>query len=157
MAIWAEIEYGLGLLLAAILGTDAKLGLGIFFALRTEGPQREVIKAAAEQKLPTALAERVVKFVGSLRDRTRARNDVVHGTWALADKRPKDLVWFGQQTAIRLWSFSFWPDEDISPAMVYTLSDLREISNHANEVLFQLADLLREVEARAHAPPPLVP
>ena len=49
--IWAEIELFLGMVLAVILGAEARLGITIYLALQSEGPQKEVIKAAASLKL----------------------------------------------------------------------------------------------------------
>jgi hypothetical protein len=158
VAIWAEIEHGLGILLTDMLGTDAKLGLAIFFAMRTEGPQREVIKATAEQRLPPEMAAKVVKFVTDLRDRTKGRNAVAHGIWGLSDKHPDELVWMDLETTVRvLGQFDFLDTPDAPPTMIYTLCNLQEISSHAASVLEALGQLIAEVVHLLHGGPPPPP
>lgn len=59
-SVWSEIQHKLGAVFAAILGTDAELGIAIFLELRSEGPQYQIIRKIAGEKLPAELAKDLV-------------------------------------------------------------------------------------------------
>jgi hypothetical protein len=149
---WAEVEHMLGVLLADMLGKDTELGLAIFFALRSEGPQQEVIRAAAAKKLPLEIASMIDSFMRSLRDRAGARNDLAHGIWGTHEKHPDELLWMDRSASMEIFAWSRRPslvDAKDLPIWRYSRDDLVEIADRSRDVLNEALELLRR--ARDHA------
>jgi hypothetical protein len=164
---WAQIEHELGILLADLLGTDANLGITIFLGLRTEGPQRTVIKAAAEARLSTGLAHRMMSFVANdLRDGAKPRNNILHGLWAAAPEYPKALIWIDRREALRLSASHGIEPFEVSgseidillenglPTLVYEQEDLIEVQGRMADLFCRLVDLRLEALRELPGAPP---
>jgi hypothetical protein len=144
-AAWATVEASLGELVAEILNTDAKLGLAIFLGLRAEGLQREVIKAAAQEKLPSDLADKVIQAVSDLRDKASGRNHIVHGVWGTCADYPDDLIWIDRKDSIREFSRVASVGTGELKMLIYKQEDLEDISNRIRSADSYLRQVCYEV------------
>jgi hypothetical protein len=157
--IYANIEHELGLIMASILGTDAALGIAIYLNLRAEKARHEVLRAAAESRLSTEHAAKIVGFWASLRDRSKERNNIVHGLWGFSDEHPKHLVLLSQRgsmraraqdkrwvgTNITIKSSDVMAMTDKPRFMLYGERDFTDISNRLEECLKEALWLQAEI------------
>jgi hypothetical protein len=141
-AMWAYIEYGVGLTLSHILGGEAMLGTTIYLALRSEGPQRTVIKAAAQAKLSSDLADAVLCFLERMRDGSVERNRVIHGIWEAVESYPDSLVWTDPKALIR-WDAT--RKTSPSSSVVYNEQDFAFILSRLKDLSNDLAALSRAI------------
>lgn len=153
-ATWAYIEYGLGLTLSQMLGEDAMLGITIYLALHSEGPQRTVIKAAAQSKLPSDLAGKVITFLDRLRDSSTERNRVIHGLWETAESYQDALIYMEPKDAIRWDAFASSRESRNAPGKVLDSYSPRYLvfkKKDFDEILDRLRALLNELVEISHA------
>jgi len=99
--MWAEIEAMLGVVFADMLGTEARFGVAVFLALRSEAAQKDVLRAAAELKLPGESAAKLGLFLKRLRNSADARNRVAHGKWGYCLEHPDALVYMDPKDHLR--------------------------------------------------------
>jgi hypothetical protein len=143
-AIWAEIELFLGLLLAVILGEDARLGTTIYLALHTEGPQREVIKASASMKLAPDDAKKVELILDRVRNGAMQRNRVCHGLWGYSEAHPNILFLTDKKDVIKFYGhvgleMNLGQALSIIPSMTqYDQPKLRVVQGNLRRVLKDL-------------------
>jgi hypothetical protein len=121
VATWAQIDHSIKTIAFDVAWADARLVGGLLKTLRSDGPQRDVIKAFAVAKLPPELSERFVGLMDRARNGAEARNDIVHGLWGLSHNHPDDLVWVSRKADLDHQSRIKPPNAD------YTQEELREL------------------------------
>jgi hypothetical protein len=104
-AMWAQVEVTMGILLSMLLGADAVVGTAMYTSLISEQARLAAMNAAANEKLPTELRDKYLSLMRSIKIPRKARNKVVHGLWAISEKRPDCLVLIDTNKYIRQISF----------------------------------------------------
>lgn len=156
---WAEIEHMVGLIFADMLGGDAGLGLAIFFAMRTEGPQRDAIKATAAQRLSAELVAKIELMFKRVGNNSKERNYLAHGIWGYVDRLPNDLLWMDRNDTMRVFANTSEPAilAKELPISIYTLRHLQAASHKYESLLAEVTTLHREVRDYAERNPPRFP
>jgi hypothetical protein len=88
IAEWAEIEYVLGLVLALILGTEARGALAMYLALSNFNAQIASIETAAEVELSGPEEECVAAVCMLARSGYKERNKLAHWCWGYTHEIP---------------------------------------------------------------------
>jgi hypothetical protein len=168
LGMWAEVEFCLGRLLADFLGADARLGIAIFLALRAESAQREVLRVAAELKLPAEQARKLALFMGKLRDGSDERDKVAHGLWGFSQEYPDALLHQDPKASIHHQRLpppgasldqedaARW-EKDIPQVLIYRKADFEAIERRLAQRLNELFELTTEFRALRIARPPKAP
>lgn len=89
---WNEIDARIGVMLAAVLGSEAKLGIAIYYAITNDGAKRAALDAIARQKLLPNQREEFQKILSEIGQRYGDRNQVVHGAWGISNEYPNALL-----------------------------------------------------------------
>jgi hypothetical protein len=148
---WAEIERFLGMMIADMLGSDSALGMAIYLGLQSEGPQRTVIKAVAQDRLPTDLAKRVEAHLQALRDGSNGRNKIVHGVWGVADNLPSALIRIDRKIYLERYGRPLAPADAVALAgkdmEVWRRGDFRPVQRNLTELLGRGIELNSDILA----------
>jgi hypothetical protein len=83
-AAWSEIDVEFGILLAILLGTQARIGVAMYLSLAGSPAQRSTLLAAAEASaLPEDMLLKIEALSEEMRTRVKERNNVVHAVWSI--------------------------------------------------------------------------
>lgn len=156
---WTEIDMRIGTLLAHILGIDAPLGLLAYLAIDNDGAKMAMLRAIATDRLNTTEMERFNKLFQSIRERRRERNDVVHGSWGIADDHPDALAWQDPRDSVRQFAnitasikgAAIDENEAMAPfhnVRFYRLADFQQIEARVEELSRDIQDFSLEVLKR---------
>jgi len=88
IASWADVQFGLGVVLSALTGAGAEQAVAMFLALTSSAAQLAALRAAAEVKLTREeleLFQAVMIAVGAVE---KQRNKLAHHIWAHAKELP---------------------------------------------------------------------
>jgi hypothetical protein len=101
---WTIVEEGWGLILAEMLGADAKVGVKLYLELTGAGSQAAILRAVADERLNSELREDFAALLSEEKGRARERNRIVHGRWAIDPETPDGLIlserdWLPRQIA----------------------------------------------------------
>jgi hypothetical protein len=99
-ATWTEIEVSMGILLALIFQSSARIGVAMYLSLTGTAAQRSVLLAVAQESVPAELRDEFVDLLDEVRKRSGERNRIVHAMWgahpsdaaALVNCRPDNMV-----------------------------------------------------------------
>ncbi len=104
-SLWAQAEFGLGMLFSKILETDAVTGTAMYLSLISEAARDSAIQAAAKEKLSPDQLERFQRLLNELKGPRRQRNTVAHGCWAISSEAPQSLILLDTRKLVRMYSF----------------------------------------------------
>jgi hypothetical protein len=83
ISAWAELEAYMWAAFAEFMGSDATTAMAIITDIESDGGRRAALGAIATSKLPADEAEGMMRFVETLRKRSKRRNKIAHGVWAI--------------------------------------------------------------------------
>jgi hypothetical protein len=92
-ALYNEIEARISILLAALLGTEAKTVISVFIALQNDGAKRAAIDAIVSLKLNEPDQKRFREILKNIGLRYSDRNKAIHGAWGVSPQYPEHLLW----------------------------------------------------------------
>lgn len=163
IAMWAEIECGLGLLLARLMGADAETGITIYNVIRSDAGKLEVLGQIAKERFGGAYSEEVKLLSEKLRARSLERNRIAHGLWGISQAHPDALVHLEPKDKLR-WRSAIYASPtrlggeeaprvlSLQPQlMIYNKRDFLEIQNRI-EATAELLSTLR-CKIPDHRPP----
>ncbi len=90
--LWTLTEDQWGVILAAMLGVQAEVGLTMYHSLTGTGSQRSVLNEMATAYLEPELHERFRELMKQTKSRAIERNAIVHGLWFYDEKTPDALI-----------------------------------------------------------------
>ena len=148
IAIWAQIEVQMALILNALMKTRSDAAVAFFLSIRNSRLQREGLAAAAKNALKGSYELEVFEAMSVVYQSLEGqRNDLVHGVYALADNFPQILVWFEASKHANFFADLFFRvsngeqvsiDEIRSDGFVYRDNDLADLRDNL-EGLWTLA------------------
>jgi hypothetical protein len=100
-ALWNQIDSTLASLLTALLGTEARVGMTMYFAIQADTPKRAVLDAIASMRMTTAEKSELQTILLDVSKRVGERNDVIHGAWGISPMYPDKLLWCDPRDATR--------------------------------------------------------
>ncbi|MGA9868778.1 MAG: hypothetical protein WBQ75_20310 [Acetobacteraceae bacterium] len=92
-AIWNEIDKRIATLLAALIGAEARVVIGMYQSLTSAPAQRAALSAAASLRMTSDQTKMLEIHMKEIRKRGRERHAVVHGTWGVSDHHSDALIW----------------------------------------------------------------
>jgi hypothetical protein len=154
VAIWADIEYELGGMLAAILGAAAAPSMAMFYALTSSTAQNAALGAAAESVLGRRSRE-LEMFEIVIRQATTAashRNRFAHWAWAHCHELPDALLFIDPEALVAhdiAHMVAQAPHDgrhlagplDRSRVYVYREKDLKELTDALSEASYCISQL----------------
>lgn len=154
MAMWAEAELQLALVLAALLNTRTDPAMAVFTALRNARAQRDVIVAAAARFLVGNSLKAFNAVMALHKALDSERSALAHGIYGCSDEVPDAIFWIGMTDYAHFLLDDYRTDGkkvDRHAMMkerlyVYRLKDLQEIL--ANITQFQRASFLLHLSVR---------
>ena len=141
IAEWSNIETFLGVLLASLLGTEAKTAISIFGAVENRSAQRRIVMAAGQAKLSPDdydLLEVIMRV--AVAPVMRQRDKLAHWSWGTCAELPDDLILQApiHKTALH---FTVWVDRQDHIANVDHVFVITEK---------YLGELVRDLRAAKH-------
>jgi hypothetical protein len=138
---WSYVEWGMAILLAALMKANSEASVAIFLTLRNARAQRDVLTAAADMTLEGAdkeIFEAIMLLYGSLQSQ---RADIAHGIFGFIPEGTEDAIpWIETKNLSKDWVERVRnPTSENSPdqldkklaqkraSYIYTLSDLRRL------------------------------
>ena len=91
--IWGQIERDLGMLLAAMIGAEARTVVGMYLSLVSAPAQRASIEAVASLKLGDIQQASLKRILRKVADKAKERASVIHGAWGVSANYPNALIW----------------------------------------------------------------
>jgi hypothetical protein len=82
----------MGYVFALMLAKEEKSALSAYLGLIDRNPRQAVFMSVARDRLPRDLQQQASNLFERLRKVGAERNNIVHATWAINDKRPKSLI-----------------------------------------------------------------
>jgi len=160
-AMWAQVEATLGVILSMLLGADSVVGTAMYASIISEQARSAAMNAAASEKLSAELMIQYSAIMNSIKTPRKSRNKVVHGLWAISDKRQDCLILIDLKKYVRQLSFmqlgfadprrvdlEKWSeatkDHDAS-LMEYKEADFIEIEEQILQVMKNLASFMHEL------------
>jgi hypothetical protein len=140
-ASWQRADDLLGLIFAHTLGGQESAALEVFHALIDRNLKKEALLAVAKNRLSMEVQERIAAAFEKARRLARARNNIVHASWAAIHERPeslmtydpgayaarKSLVLFGHAEIYQtIWDFTEYSERDFD-AIIGRFGEFREI------------------------------
>jgi hypothetical protein len=92
IAVWAQVECALGIILAVILETEAQTALAMFSSLTSSSNQMTVVSSAAKAKLNEADEELFSAIMMLVRSAAKDRHKYAHWCWAFTTALPEALL-----------------------------------------------------------------
>lgn len=155
---WPHLEEKLGWSLAALLRTEAHIGVAIYSSLTSTAAQREILEHAAEvalasdEDLPLFLA-----MLDALKSVIKQRNPLAHDMWGSSTDVPGALLCLQAKAqlerrgaAVRQWLISNTltvppklPKLDYSKVMVYREQDFKNIFQAMHDLIQHFSDFWR--------------
>ena len=89
---WSMAEQNIGMMFVLLLDSNADDALDLFLAFNDLGPKQTAMKALAKKKLSEELYKEIENMLGTIRNRSKARNAIVHGLWAVSDEFPEYIL-----------------------------------------------------------------
>ncbi len=90
--LWSVAEQHIGMMFGLLLDSNADDAFDLFHAFNDLGPKQTAIRALANKKLSAQLNEEIENMLKNLRKRSRVRNAIVHGLWAVSDDLPDEIL-----------------------------------------------------------------
>jgi glycine/D-amino acid oxidase-like deaminating enzyme len=91
-ASWQRADDLLGLIFAHTLGGQENAALEVFSALIDRNLRKDALLVVAKNRLSRQLQERIAEAFEKARRLARARNNIVHASWAAIHERPESLM-----------------------------------------------------------------
>lgn len=90
---WSYLESRLADLLGYMLKADQHIGTLMYMPVKSEQARLAVLQSVAEDRLSPGMVEKFMKLKERISKTGRQRDRVVHGLWAVSDKKPNSLIW----------------------------------------------------------------
>src|ERR1700730_11223503 len=87
-ALWNRIDAALATLLAALLGTEARVGMTMYLAIQADGAKRAALDAIVAMRMTTPEKIEFQAILQEVSKRSCERNDVIHGAWGISPRSP---------------------------------------------------------------------
>src|SRR5262249_15181621 len=100
-ALWNRIDATLATLLAALLGTEARTGMTMYFAIQADGSKKAVLVAIVSLQMTTTEKGEFQTIMQDVSKRICERNNVIHGAWGISPSYPGKLLWSDSRDATR--------------------------------------------------------
>lgn len=88
----AHIELQLGLLLGALLYTEAQVGVAMYMGLAGATARDAALKSAALERLGKEKQDDLDDLLKKVRIARKRRNRVIHAIWSIAAEKPDGIV-----------------------------------------------------------------
>jgi hypothetical protein len=164
-AHWNELEAQMAVLLAALLGSEAKTVISVFLALKADVAKKTTLDTVTELKLPPADLEKFREIQKTLGRRYSERNTAIHGAWGVSPEYPDKLLWSDIRDSTAMLT-DIMPLSDPSKRaeriarmleqqkrlMVYEERDFQDIVARMKAAITELGDFGRPYVRKAFAP-----
>jgi hypothetical protein len=89
---WTKLESTLSLMYTYLLFGQEETAFRFYHQLIDLNLRKNAFMSGAEDKLPKELIDEIDKFYSEVRRLAKARNTVIHGTWAIVESKPNSLL-----------------------------------------------------------------
>ena len=144
---WSYVDWGMAILLAALMKANSEASVAIFLTLRNARAQRDVLSAAADMTLEGAdkeTFEAIMLLYGSLQSQ---RADIAHGIFGFIPEGTEDEIpWIETKNLSKDWVEKFHKPKAKSTEQsdgklvqkqftyIYKLSDLERLETEISEL-----------------------
>ena len=152
-ASWQMAEDLLSLIFSHTLGGQEKAAQEIFNVLIDRNLKKDALLAVAKNRLSPALQGRISVAYERGRKLAKKRNEVIHASWAIIDKRPQSLMSYepGYQ-AIRKsmalnseiddyrdsWNFTEYTEKDLDTTLAMFANFRNEVHDLLSASIFEI-------------------
>jgi len=136
---WSYVDWGMAILLAALMKANSEASVAIFLTLRNARAQRDVLVAAADMTLEGSdkeIFEAIMLLYGSLQSQ---RADIAHGIFGfIPDGREDAIPWIETKNLSKDWVEKLKP----KPESPKEQSD-KKLAQKRFSYIYKLSDLER--------------